>query len=69
MENLKLKKADLAGLNQSLELLKAENTMNELLVVDSYGNITGCSGNCHGSCVGKCGGCGGSSCRGGLKLF
>ena len=28
-----------------------------------------CGGGCKGSCQGQCGGCGGSSCKGGLKIF
>jgi len=69
MKNLKLTKVDLATLCKNLQQLENDYSTEELELVDSYGEVVGCSGNCSGSCTGRCGGCGGSSCKGGLSIF
>jgi hypothetical protein len=69
MKNLRLSELDFAKLSKNLEQLEKDHSTEELELVDSYGDIVGCSGNCSGGCTGRCGGCGGSSCKGGMSLF
>lgn len=69
MKNLKLSELELANLSKTLEQLKIEHSIEELEIVDSYGDVVGCSGNCSGGCTGRCGGCGGSSCKGTFSIL
>ena len=52
------------------ENVTAANHASDLAVIGE-GETHGCDcgGGCRGSCTGRCGGCGGSSCKGGFKLF
>lgn len=62
-------------------LKKLEDIVQELLRIHSLSELElaslgsvhaagcNCGGGCSGSCAGRCGGCGGSSCKGGFKLF
>lgn len=68
--NLVLSVPLLERLTTLYEGWRATSTPTELAVwgdVETHG--CDCGGGCRGSCSGRCGGCGGSSCKGGFKIF
>jgi len=71
METFKLSGALLNKLDHIRDQLCATYTPAELEAAGPAIMMAGCNcgGGCKGGCTGRCGGCGGSSCKGGMKIF
>ncbi len=70
MKNFKLSNSTMERLELLLQQLSKVYPQTELQLADSNKLMScNCGGGCRGGCSGRCGGCGGSSCKGFLKLF